>query len=128
MKVAAYLEFNQNAKQVIDTCQEIFDAEVVCESNYDENMTKNQDLVGKIFHSEIIIGDSNLYLSDTGKTPSFPALKSVAEIQDEIEAHRCFNNLAQDGTTISDFTKMPVGPTIAQVNDAFGINWEIVIC
>jgi len=128
MKAAAYLEFNQNAKEVIDTYQEIFDAEVVCEYTYDKNMTKNPNLIGKFFHTELKIGDLNLYLSDSGRTPSFSSLKFVVEIQDEIEARQVFEKLTQNGTAISDFTKMPFGPIIAQVKDAFGIKWEIVTC
>ena len=114
MKVATYLDFKDNAKVAIQTYQAIFGAEVVCEYFYDENMTQDQELLGKVFHAELKIGDLNLYLCDVGKAPSFPSMKFVVEIRDESEA-------------LHDFEKMPYGPVIAQAQDQFGIRWEVVI-
>ena len=128
MKVAAYLYFKYNAKEAIETYKSIFDAAVVCEYLYSEDMTQNQELVGKIFHAELKVGDLNLYISDSGEEPSFSSVKFVVEISDEGEARKCFEALARDGKIISDFTKMPFGPTIAEVEDKFGVKWDIVIC
>lgn len=128
MKAAAYLEFACNAKDVIETYRDVFNAEVVCEYAFDKGMTDDEMLVGKIFHAELKIGDLNLYLSDTNQAPSFASLKFVIETPDEAEAHQYFEKMARKGRVISHFEKMPFGPTIAQVEDQFGIRWDLVVC
>ena len=128
MKVATYLEFENNAEEVIETYQEIFDAEVVNKYYYDGDMTQEQGLIGKIFHAELTIGDLNLYICDSGKSSSFASIKFVVEINEETEARKLFGKLAQNGRVISEFKKMPYGPTIAHVEDKFRIRWDVVIC
>ena len=128
MKVSTYLDFKHNAEEVIETYEEIFEAEVVCKYYYDEDMTQDQELIGKIFHAELKIGDLNLYVSDSGTSPSFASIKFVIEIHEENEARKLFGNLAQNGKIISEFKKMPFGPTIAKLEDEFGIKWDVVIC
>jgi uncharacterized glyoxalase superfamily protein PhnB len=128
MKAAVYLEFEGEAVEVIETYQAVFDAQVVCEYAYDATMTQDQELVGKVFHAELKIGELNLYLADSGKAPSFPSMKFVVEIPREAGAQRILEKLAQNGRLIHPFQKMPVGPTIAQAEDRFGIRWEVVIC
>lgn len=128
MKAATYLYFKQNAEEVIKTYKEIFDAVVVCSYYYDDGMTQDPELVGKIFHAELKIGDLNLYISDSGKSPAFASIKFVVELSEEDNARKIFGKLAQNGKIISDFKKMPFGPTIAHLEDKFGINWDVVIC
>ena len=128
MKAAAYLYFENNAKEAIETYKAIFSAEVVCEFVYNEEMTQNQGLLGKIFHAELKIGDMNLYISDSDEEPSFSSIKFVVEIRGEDKARKCFERIVQDGNVISDFKKMPFGPTIANAEDQFGVKWDIVIC
>lgn len=128
MKVATYLEFNLNATEVIETYQEVFNAELLLEYRFDEHMTDDEALVGKIFHAELKIGDLNLYLSDTNKSPSFNSMKFVVEITDKVEAKTCFDKLSRDGKVLSEFKKMSFGPEIAQVEDRFGLRWDIVVC
>jgi PhnB protein len=128
LKTAAYLELKNNAKDLIETYQSIFSAEIILEYQYNENMTNEKSLVGKIFHAEMKIGDLNLYVSDSGVEPSFQSIKFVAEISDPSEARRCFESLSVEGKIISDFKKLSIGPTIGTVEDKFGIRWDIVIC
>jgi uncharacterized glyoxalase superfamily protein PhnB len=128
MKVATYLEFKHNAKEVIETYKALFDAEVICEYFYSEDMTQDRELVGKVFHAELKIGDLNLYISDSGISPEFSSMKFVIEISEENEAREYFERIVQSGKSISGFKKMPIGPTIAQAEDKFGIQWEVVIC
>lgn len=128
MKVAAYLDFQHNAIEAIETYKQVFGAEVLCEYFYDEDMTQDLSLVGKVFHAELKIGDLNLYVCDSGKALALPSMKFVVEIRDESEARACFARLVQDGKEISGFKKMPYGPTIAEAEDQFGIRWDVVIC
>ena len=128
MKVATYLYFRHNAEEVIETYKVIFDAVVVSKYCYDDDMTQDQQLIGKIFHAELKIGDLNLYVSDSGISPSFASIKFVVEIREEDKAHTLFEKLAEHGKRISEFKKMPYGPTIAHAEDKFGIRWDVVIC
>ena len=128
MKTAAYLYFKDQAKDAIHIYQEVFGAELVCEYTYTTEMTENQALVGKVFHAELKIGDLNLYLCDSGQEASFPSTKFVVEIPDETEARNVFAKLVRHGKLIQDFQKLPIGPTLAQGEDPFGIRWDVVIC
>jgi uncharacterized glyoxalase superfamily protein PhnB len=62
MKVATYLYFRHNAEEVVETNKDIFDAEVVSVYSYEDGMTQDPELIGKIFHAELKIGDLNLYI------------------------------------------------------------------
>jgi PhnB protein len=128
MKTAVYLEFKDQAKQAIEIYQDIFDAQVVCEYIYAEEMTQNPELLGKVFHAELIIGDLNLYLSDSETEPSFDSVKFVIEVPDEEKARSYFEKLIQSGKKIHDFRQLPIGPTIASAEDSLGIRWDVVIC
>lgn len=128
MKVAAYLEFNNNAAEVIKTYKEVFNARVINEYHFDEHMTSDKSLVGRVFHAELHIGDLNLYLAYTNVDPSFDSLKFVVEIADETEARSYFERLVRHGEKKSDFVKMTYGPKIASARDKFGIRWDIVVC
>jgi PhnB protein len=128
MKAATYLEFKHNAKEAIETYKAIFDAQVTFEYFYDANMTKDPEMVGKVYHAEMKIGDLNLYVSDSGIEPSFTSMRFVVEIHEESKAREVFGKLAQGGKIVSDFQKIPIGPTIAHVVDRFYIHWNIVIC
>ena len=128
MKAAAYLYFKHNAKEAIETYQTVFGAEVICEYFYDENTTENQELLGKIFHAELKIGDLNLYVADSDQGSSFSSTQFVVEFSEEDEARKCLEKISQIGKVTQDFKKMPFGPTIAHAEDKFGIKWDIVIC
>ena len=128
MRAAAYLLFKNDAKEAIETYKFIFGAKVIQEHQFQEGMTDNPALIGKIFHAELKIGDLNLYLSDTDRNPSFKSIKFVVETSNEDLAHAQLSKLAKHGSIIQDFTKMPYGPTIGEAIDKFGIKWEIVIC
>ncbi len=128
MKAATYIHFKHNAKEAIHAYKAVFGAEVVSEYVYDNNMTQDQELLGKVFHAELRLGDLNLYLADSGADPAFPSTEFVVEFREKERAHKCFADLVQIGTVLSDFESMPYGPTIARAKDQFGIVWNIVIC
>ena len=128
MKAATYLHFKNNAKEVIETYQSLFGAEVINEYVFEAGMTDNPDLLGKIFHAELKIGDLNLYLSDTGQDESYDSVKFVIEISGEALAQAQLSRFNKYGKIIQNFTKLPIGPTIGHAEDKFGIKWDIVIC
>jgi uncharacterized glyoxalase superfamily protein PhnB len=128
MKVAAYLYFKHNAKEAIETYETIFGADVVCEHLYNDAMTQNQGLIGKIFHAELKVGDLNLYVADSDEETSLSSVRFVVEFAEERDARACLNRIAQNGDVVSGFEKMPFGPTIAQAKDKFGVTWDIVVC
>ena len=128
MKVATYLYFNRKAKEAIDRYQAVFGAEVICEYQYDDLMTNKKELLGKIFHAELKIADQNLYVSDVIDDGNVATMKFVVEFKDPEEAKSCLSKLVEDGRLISNFQKLAIGPTIAEVEDQFGIKWDVVIC
>ena len=128
MKVATYLHFKDNAKEVIETYKSLFGAEVIGEYVFEAGMTDNPDLLGKIFHAELKIGDFNLYLSDTGQDESYDSVKFVIEISGEALAQAQLSRFKEHGKIIRDFTRLPIGPTLGRAEDKFGIKWDIVIC
>ncbi len=128
MKASAYLHFKDNAKEAIEMFKSIFKADVISEIKYEEGITDNPSLFGKIFHAELKIGDLNLYLCDTDNDETYHSIKFVIEMSDQNLAHAQFSKLTKHGKILQDFTKMPFGPIIGEVEDMFGITWNIVIC
>ena len=128
MKVATYIYFGQEAEDAIECYQSIFGAEVCCKYHYDETMTQQVKLLGKIFHAELKIGDQNLYIADSDEYGNNTSMRFVVEFIEAELARDCLAGLVKHGRLISDFQKMPYGPTIARVEDKFGVNWDIVIC
>lgn len=128
MKAAAYLLFKDNAREVIETYKTRLGAEVVCEYLFQEGMTQNPALIGKVFHAELKIGGLNLYVCDTDQEASFDSVKFVVEIREEEAAQAFLDQLAQFGKVLQGFTQMPVGPKFAHAEDKFGIKWDVVIC
>ena len=53
-------------------------------------MTQDPEMLGKIFHAELKIGDMNLYLADSGVEPSYPSMNFVVEINEGSEARKIF--------------------------------------
>lgn len=127
MKVATYLNFNLNAQDVIDSYKAIFNATEAMKMLFEEGMTDNPALVGKVFHAELKISNLNLYLSDTGIEPDFSSIQLAAEFSDSEKAHQVFERLAEGGKIISPFEEMSFGPTIASVQDKFGVTWALII-
>jgi len=82
IKAATYLYFKHNAKEAIETYKTVFGAEVVCEYFYDEDTTEDQDLIGKVFHAELKIGDMTLYICATGEDASFSSTRFIVEFHE----------------------------------------------
>jgi PhnB protein len=54
-------------------------------------------------------------------------MQLAAEFNDPEKAHQIFDRLAEGGEIMSPFEKMSFGPTIASVQDKFGVTWALII-
>ena len=117
MKAAVYMVFRHNAKEVIETYQRIFDAKIVCEHIFTEEVNPSEGLLGKIFHAELKIGDMNLYLSDSDEKPSLSSMTFKLALKEPlIEDWGCVNLYHP---TLDDW-KGKYGPGAPKSNGFFG--------
>ena len=128
MKVAAYLHLKYEAKELIKIYQKVLSAEVKRIYPYEEGVADNPSLLGKVFHAELVVGDLNLYVADTGIEPNFSSTKFVIEINDNEHAEANLTGLSDDGLLVNDLKKLSYGSTIGTVRDRFGITWDVVVC
>lgn len=127
MKFALYMHMNGRAEEIMETYISIFGGKELMRTVYTEEMTDNPELIGKIFHAEIKIGDFLLYVTDSkGKVENLYNL--VYEVESLENAKDILHKLAEGGELQREMTKMPYGPTIGSVKDKFGIEWDVVAC
>lgn len=130
MRIATYLQFGGNCADALDVYKELFDADVICKHLYDAQMTADERLVGKVFHAELKIREFYIYMSDAGTAYDYDkqACKITVECDSMEQAQRYFETLSSAGQVLQPLSKMPYGPTIGQLRDAFGTTWDIVYC
>lgn len=127
MRIALYLHLDGRAEELIDTYKRIFGAELLLRINYDENTTHMEELLGKIFHAELRMGNFHLYITDSKPKVDDKPFNLIYETASTEEAQDIFSKLSEDGEIIQEIKKMPYGPKIGFLIDKFGFEWDIVI-
>lgn len=130
MRIATYLMFSGNCEEALQVYKDLFSAELITLSKFDETMTDNSRLYGKIFHAEMKIGGFYIYMADTADTlcGANQPYKVTYECDSMEQARLFFKALKEGGIVLDDFKKMPWGMYYSQVRDRFGITWDFVYC
>ncbi|MCC7043064.1 MAG: VOC family protein [Acidobacteria bacterium] len=79
-----------------------------------------------VMHSSLRIGRAIVMLSDGSGERSVPARGRVSvalELDDAVEARRCFEALGESGTTVQPLFDSPWGTLFGIVTDEFGVSW-----
>lgn len=130
MKIATYLKFNGKCEEAFNFYKKIFKADEICSYKFDQNMTKEVNLIGKIFHAELKIEDFYIYMCDTLEDLNYQKqpYKITMECNALDQANEYFNYLKDKGLILSPLEKKPWGIYVGEVRDRFGITWDIVYC
>ncbi len=126
MKFALYLHMDGRAEELMDHYIEVFDGEELFRMHYTQEVTEDENLLGKIFHAEMILGEFRIYVTDSkGKVDNIYNL--VFETESLEQAKDVLHKLSKGGTLNRDMTLMSYGPMIGSVVDRFGVEWDIVV-
>jgi len=127
MRIALYVHFDGRCEEAIAFYSRIFECKELMKQVYTEKDTDDANLVGKVFHAEIQIGDFYLYMTDNPTKGSKDAFDLVFEVPTKDEAQTIFHKLSADGEIFQEIRKMSYGPEIGFLKDKFGINWDVVV-
>ncbi|MDD3171427.1 MAG: VOC family protein [Bacilli bacterium] len=128
MRFAIYLKFNGNCEDALNTYKELFSGEVICQHRFNQHMTKDKNLLGKIFHAELKINHFYIYMCDTADELNYDKqpYKITIECDSLTELHNYFDTLKHRGNVLNSVTQMPWGDYIGHLKDEFGIAWDFV--
>jgi PhnB protein len=133
--IQPYLFFRGRCEEALQYYQDKLGAEAGVMMRFRDNPDKPDrdkvpaELDDRIMHADIKICGSQIMMSDGWKSGplDFQCMSLALSLDDETEAHRLFNALAEDGTV-----QMPMGPTFfaktfGSVADKFGVSWMIIV-
>jgi len=82
----------------------------------------------KVMHMVLSVAGGNiLFLSDTpGPSQRGRFISLALKYDNEENARQAFENLAKDGTVKYPFEQQPWGAYYGEIEDKFGVNWQIV--
>jgi PhnB protein len=139
MQVQPYLFFEGRCEEAITFYRENLGAQVVMMMRYSENpeagKAETASCCGippgsenKIMHSAFTVGDSMLMGSDgmcSGK-PEFKGVSLSLTVDDEQQAEKYFNALANGGQVQMPLTQTFFAKRFGMVADKFGISWMVL--
>lgn len=128
MKFAVSIQFNGNAEQAYLRYADLFQGKPLLLWRIDETNCPSENLLGKVMHAELQIGDFYLYLSDLDK-PFDPLTQNLHlnfEADSLQQAQRIFEGLSHHGTIKRPLSETNWGAVMGYVIDEFGVEWDVV--
>lgn len=83
----------------------------------------------KVMHASFRIGETTIMASDgmCGGAPSFDGFSLSLTVQDEAEADRAFNALADGGEVRMPMQQTFWSPRFGMLTDRFGVGWMVTV-
>lgn len=132
MPIQPYLAFNGRCEEAIEFYRKALGAEVNMMLRFkqspDQSMISPEN-AEKIMHADLKIGDGVVLMSDgmcTGTT-KFEGIALSFTVDDEGEAERRFNALADGGEVRMPLAKTFFSPRFGMLQDKFGVGWMIYV-
>ena len=132
MPIQPYLTFNGRCEEAIDFYRRALGAEVNMMLRF--NQAPDQGMVqpgmaDKVMHADIKIGDGTVLMSDGMCTAQqgFEGFALSFTVNDEADAERRFNALADGGEVRMPIGKTFFSPRFGIVQDKFGVAWMIYV-
>jgi PhnB protein len=134
MKVQSYLFLDGRCEEAIEFYRSAVSAEVETLMRVKDSPEPPQPGMyppgseNKILHASFRVGDTVVMASDgncTGK-PAFQGISLALSVDDEADAHRRFNALAEGGDVQMPLTRTFFSPAFGMVTDRFGVGWMVV--
>lgn len=134
IKLNAYINFKDNAREAIDFYKSIFGGKVYMdtfESFASKEMPVADEDKQKVMHAYLKADNGiELMASDTPKGMEYhegARITLTLNGDDEAELRGYWDTLAKDGTITVPLDKAPWGDTFGMVTDKFGVNWMVDI-
>ena len=133
MRVQPYLFFDGRCEEAIEFYRELLGAKVEMMMRFKESPEKNPNCMpsdeNKIMHASFKIGDSMVMGSDgmaNGK-PDFKGFSLSITANNEADADKMFNALADGGQVQMPLGKTFFSPRFGMVADRFGVRWMVIV-
>jgi len=133
IQLQPYLFFNGRSDEAIAFYRTALKAEVVMRMTYKESPEKSQMPLPpgweeKVMHANIKIGSANMLLSDgCGEAQKFEGFSLALTLDDEAEAKRAFDALADGGAVDMPLTKTFFAKAFGMARDRFNVSWMVMV-
>jgi PhnB protein len=119
----------------VDDCQaaitfyeKVFQAKLVGEITFLENVPGMEQYSGKIGHSTLQIGDTTFFMNDS--LEDYPLdqgdrIQFVLDLPSEDQLRNVFDMLQREGTIITELQEVFWGALFGTVKDKYGVTWQI---
>jgi PhnB protein len=133
--IQPYLFFNGRCEEAIEFYRKALGAEIEMMMRFKESPeppppgSVPPGFDNKIMHASFRIGQTTVMASDgcSAEKPSFQGFSLSLAVQNEGEADRAFNALADGGQIKMPLTKTFWSPRFGMLEDRFGIGWMISV-
>lgn len=104
------------------------DGEIRSIMTYGQTPGTPEAIKDRVMHLVLTVAGGNLlFLSDSFEPTGRGRFISLAlTYENEADARQSFENLAKDGTVKYPFEQQPWGAFYGEVEDKYGVNWQIV--
>lgn len=132
MQIQPYLFFNGRTEEAIDFYKKALGAEVGMLMRWKDSPDKsacNSGNENKVMHAAFQVRGATIMASDgdnTGK-PEFKGFALTINANDEADADRTFNALADGGQITLPMTKTFFSPRFGMLADKFGVHWMVIV-
>ena len=133
--IQPYLFFNGRCEEAIEFYRKALGAEIEMMTRFKESPeppppgSVPPGFDNKIMHASFRIGQTTLMASDgcSAEKSSFQGFSLSLAVQNEAEADRAFNALADGGQIKMPLTKTFWSPRFGMLEDRFGVGWMISV-
>jgi PhnB protein len=127
----AYLNFRDNARQVMEFYHSIFGGELATNTFAEFGASEDPAEADKIMHSQLSTDDGLVLMAaDTPNSMDYSpgtAISLSLSGDDEDELRGYWDKLSDGGTVVMPLEKAPWGDVFGMCVDRFGINWMVNI-
>lgn len=130
MTLIPYLHFQGNCEEALKTYERIFSGSIEGIKCFGEGpMEVPETYKNKVLHGLLHFGDNSIMASDTFPGASITrgenVVLSIGLKNDDDNARRIFNELANGGKVIMPLEKQFWGALFGQLEDRFGVRWMV---
>ncbi|MBX3231831.1 MAG: VOC family protein [Labilithrix sp.] len=122
-----YLFFFGKANEAIGHYERALGAKAKTKQTFGAMAKEGSTWADKIMHCELEVGEALILLSDgrphPGVAPTNASMSVALQLDDEAEARRAFDVLAEGGNVHEKLFDAPWGGIFGVVEDRYGINW-----
>ncbi|GED71682.1 VOC family protein [Brevibacillus reuszeri] len=123
----AYIHSEEAREQAAFYAQAL-GGEILSTMTYGQTPGTPEEIKDKVMHMVLSVAGGNIiFLSDSfGPSQRGRFISLALSYKKEEEARQAFENLSKDGTVKFPLELQPWGAYYGEVEDKFGVNWQIV--